>query len=354
MVSSASHSKPSPQGADESAPRGNLIPPRQPQHSPRRRMPPHPSARAHTIRLIIATALALAAMFGLFMLAVKYATHDWNLKNQRAKQAGRRPAKSKPKVSKLAPDAWRYEFPAEATERELARLTQDPYIPNHWLLFGRSLSDKTAFPVVQASYWMALAYGVETADVRNDLGAAYLRQGRTKAAYSEFLFAQQIEPGFVPSLFNLALCAIAERDLPKANRFLTQYLVRRPRDLDALRLQASLLSQGGQSPLALLMLEKTLRSETASHPLFLEAALVAAQLGQQGKAIRYLETSMNGNPIQAVIRVFQSPAFRDIRLSDEGNALSSRLASRARIQYGTPVKLDEITPLRSAPAAIVR
>ena len=68
----------------------------------------------------------------------------------------------------------------------------------------------------------------------------------------------------------------------------------------------------------------------------------------------YKRQSMNGNPIQSVIRVFQSPPFRDIRLSAEGSALSSRLASRARIQYGTPMTMEDIPPLRSAPEAIVR
>lgn len=355
MVSSVTHSTAKPESAGPNTASANHIPPREPMRAPRRRtLPPRPSARTYTIRMIMGVGLALLAMLALLMLAVKYATHDWDQKNQRAKRVSASATTKKPQTAEQASNAWRYELPRTATVREMKRLTQDPFISNHWLILGRSLTDKTSFQIILSSYWLALAVDGESAAIRNDLGAAYLRQGRIKAAQTQFYFAQKIEPGFVPALFNLALCAIAERNPPKASELLNQYLARRPQDLAALRLQASLLSQSGQTGAALRMLERVLKSESSSHPLFLEAALYAAQLGQQGKAIRYLETSMNGNPIQSVIRVFQSPPFRDIRLSAEGSALSSRLASRARIQYGTPMTMEEIPPLRSAPEAIVR
>ena len=74
---------------------------------------------------------------------------------------------------------------------------------------------------------------------------------------------------------------------------------------------------------------------------------MAARLGQNGNAIRYLETALNGNSIQSVIRTYQSAVFRDIRLSGEGDKLSARMADKARAAFGTPVPDTEIQPLRA-------
>ena len=115
----------------------------------------------------------------------------------------------------------------------------------------------------------------------------------------------------------------------------------------ALRLQSTLLSQLGRPLEALLLLEKFLKGQPPQQPLFLEAAVLAARLGQNGNAIRYLETALNGNPIQAVVRTYQSTVFREIRLSGEGDKLSTRMADKARAAFGTPVPDTEIQPLRA-------
>ncbi len=65
--------------------------------------------------------------------------------------------------------------------------------------------------------------------------------------------------------------------------------------------------------------------------------MLAARLGQNGNALRYLDTAMNGNPIQTVVRAYQSPAFREIRLSGEGDELAARMADKARVAFGTPI-----------------
>ena len=68
-----------------------------------------------------------------------------------------------------------------------------------------------------------------------------------------------------------------------------------------------------------------------------------------------LETALNGNPIQTVVKTYQSPTFRDIRLSGEGDPFASRLANRARAAFSTPVPESEILPLRATtPEAKVR
>jgi len=195
----------------------------------------------------------------------------------------------------------------------------------------------------------------EDAEMKNDLGAVYLQQKRIKEAVAQFNAAEQIQPGFAPTRFNLALCAISERNPERAIQLLGQYLGQRPTDTTALRLQSTLLSQFGRPQDALHMLEKFLKEQPANEPLFLEAAMLAARLGQNGNAIRYLETAMNGNSIQTVVRAYQSPTFREIRLSGDGEKLSARMADKARATFSTPVPDEDIQPLRATtPEAIIR
>jgi hypothetical protein len=64
--------------------------------------------------------------------------------------------------------------------------------------------------------------------------------------------------------------------------------------------------------------------------------------------------ALNGNPIQAVVRTYQSALFRDIRLSGDGDDLAARLAKSARIAYSTPVSEDTVLPIRVTPDALLR
>ena len=338
---------------------GNPIPPRT-YHRPLRSsavvIPPRVKDR--TVRLMVATAIGVALMLGLLMLAVKFAQRDWSEKNQRAKTS-HAPKPSAPAsdsaATPKAPEGWKYELPAAATQRQLARLATSRLSANDWLILARGLSDKENPQMVLACLRMAMAIGGENAEMKNDLGAVYLQQKRMKEAGAQFRAAEEILPGFAPARFNLALCAIAERDPEKAVRLLGQYLGRRPDDIAALRLQSTLLSQLGRPQEALHMLEKFLKDQPPKQPLFLEAAVLAARLGQNGNAIRYLETALNGNSIQSVILTYQSAVFRDVRLSGEGDKLSARLADKARAAFGAPVPDTEIQPLRAtAPEIKIR
>ena len=330
---------------------GNPIPPRT-YHRPLRNsavvIPPRVKDR--TVRLMVATAIGVALMLGLLMLAVQYAQRDWSQKNQRAKtsHAPKSSASATDSAATaLAAEGWTYELPASATQRQLARLATSRLSANDWLILARGLSNKEYPQLVIASLRMAMAVSGENAELKNDFGAVYLQQKRMKEASAQFRAAEQILPGFAPARFNLALCAIAERDPEKAVRLLGQYLGQRPADVAALRLQSTLLSQLGRPLEALHMLEKFLKDQPPQQPLFLEAAVLAARLGQNGNAIRYLETALNGNSIQAVVRTYQSTVFREIRLSGEGDKLSARMADKARAAFGTPVPDTEIQPLRA-------
>ena len=287
-------------------------------------------------------------MLILLLMAVKYAELDWSRKNQRARASGaKKPAAPVESTGDETPGGWTYGLRPMATQRALQRLSSDRYLPNVWFILARGFSDATDSDLRVSCLYLAMAGG-EDARMHNDLGSIFLRQRRTKDAADQFRAADQIQPGFAPARFNLALCAIAERAPAKAVRLFGQYLGQRPDDLAALRLQSTLLSQLGRPQEALRLLEKFLRNQPPEQPLFLEAAELAARLGQNKSALRYLETAVNGNSIQSVARTFQSHAFRDIRLSGEADPLAARLANQARAVFAAPIPAEEIQPLSTA------
>ena len=341
------------------SPPGNDIPVRRHYRPPRRALTPtQPTIKGHAIRLAIASVIGIVLMFVLLMLAVQYAQRDWNRKNQRARTShapAPAAAETAGESAPAPPPGWTFEPPPSATRRCLRNLTADRFIANSWLVLARGLSGQPHPGIQESSLRMAMAVGGEDAEIKNDLGALYLQQKRIPEAAAQFRAADQIRPGFAPARFNLALCAIASRTPAQAIQLLGQYLGQRPADTTALRLQATLLAQVGRSPDALRMLEKFLKTQPPDQPLFLEAAVLAARLGQNGNAIRYLETAMNGNPIQAVIRTYQSTSFREIRLSGDGDRLASRLADKARVAFSAPAPAEDVQPLRATtPEAKIR
>jgi len=337
----------------QESPTGNPIPVRR-RNRPKRMTttPPQPTMKGHTIRLIVATTVGVSLMLFLLMMAVKYAQRDWSQKNQRAKasriHAPPLPGAIDTPTVPIDLEGWTYEFQPAATQRELDRLAAMPNGPNGWLLLGRSLPGKTEPRIVHSALLMAMATDGESATLKNDMGAAYLQQKQLRKAEAQFKAADQLQPGFAPARYNLALCAISRHRPNQAIQLLGQYLAQRPLDTSALRLQSTLLAQLGRPEDALYLLEGYLKTQTPQEPLFLEAAALAARLGQNGNAIRYLETAMNGNPIRTVVRTYQSPVFRNIRLSSEGEELTSRLATKARATFGTAVTAGKIRPIRAS------
>lgn len=333
---------------------GDPIPARRHHPKPARNpaIPPQPTSKTLVIRLAVATAIGIAVMFALLMLATQYLQRDWTQKEQKARARPPAPAKAAELESAASP-GWKYELRPTATDRQLERLRTDRFSAGGWFILSRGLSSKTDPRILMAGLRMALASAGESAEVLNEMGALLLRQNRMKGADAQFQAALQISPGFPPARFNLALCRIEERNPAQAVQLLGQYLGQRPADVVALRLQSKLLTQLEQPLDALHMLEKFLKDQPPEQPLFLEAALLAARLGQNGKALRYLETAIKGNPIQAVVRAYQSPVFREIRLSGEGDALASRMAAQARVAFGAPLPVEEFEPLR-APSPTAR
>ncbi len=347
------HSKESRHSQRREASVHNDIPARSHYRPPKRVIStPQPSMKRHAIRLAIATVIAALVMLALLMMAVQYEKRDWNRKIQRVWAASTaKPAaveeEPKPDTTET-PAGWKFELPPDATSRLLKPLHSDRFVSNWWLILARSVSDPS-LPELQVSCLrMAMAISGETAEIKNDLGAFYLQQRFIREATAQLWGANQLQPGFAPTRFNLALTAIADRNPVQAIQWLGQYLGQRPSDTTAIRLQATLLTQLARPAEALRMLEKFLKNQPFDNPLYLEAAVLAAKLGQNQNALRYLEISMAGNPLPNVIRTYQSVAFRQIRLSGDGEPLAKVMASKARVAYSEPVPTEDISPLRAS------
>ncbi|MDR0994041.1 MAG: hypothetical protein LBN38_05705 [Verrucomicrobiota bacterium] len=318
----------------------NRIPPRKYYRPPRDpRIPPQTTTRKHILRLVATVTGGAAIMLLLLMVAIKYAQRDWSRKNHRARYTSSSMLGApvpQPLKDPFASSGWAYSPAPGNGNRYLRHLTRDRFIRNHWVLLAHGLAEGASPQLMLQAIRMAMAAEGDTAALRNHYGALLLQKNRIGEAEEQFRLAHRLRPGDAAVLFNLAMSTLAQNQPAQASQWLSRYLARHPEDAAAVRLQTALLSQFGEYPLALDRLERFLISQPPSQALFLEAAVLAARLGQTGKALRYLEIALNGNPIRTVARTYQSSAFRDIRLSGAGDAFATQLAAKARTVLGGP------------------
>ena len=208
--------------------------------------------------------------------------------------------------------------------RHLDTLAGKEPFPHLWLLSGTTPDES------RRGMLLDLAVNGDGAGARNLHAALLLKRGRVLEAIGELRIADRIEAGYPPTLFNRALCAMMTGLPDQAQSWIARYRARFPQDEQGMRFQFNLLLQTDRTDLAMELLDRFLASQPPSQPLFLEAALQAARMNRVGDAIHYLETARQGHPAAVIARIYQSPAFREIRLAPEGTAFAERLARTAR------------------------
>lgn len=282
----------------------------------------------------LATSVGLSALLMLVAMvgAMKYLQRDWADKNQRARSGGgvaaaapRQPAQD---PARTEGDGIQWRIPEDARERFLASLGGGERAGHVWLVQG--FAGRMAPGERQRAALLDLAEHGDSVQFRNLHAALLLRHGDVLQAARQLRSAERLEPGYAPTLFNRALCALLS-DLPeKALVWLARYRARCPEDVQAMRLQFNLLVQLDRADEAMDTLGAYLAKQPPTHPLLLDAAIQAAQMNRVSDAIRYLEIAQKGQAPMVIARIYQSPAFREIRLSPEGTAFAERLAKRAR------------------------
>ena len=336
----------SSQHPTSSAPRG-AIPHRTHSHRAPDALPAvglQPDPLVRFVRMGLSIAVGALAMLLVLVGAVKYLQRDWADKNQRARAQGRPAAAAAPSSSAAdvrADDGRPWAVPASARESFLSSLSSGPS-PHAWLVqgFAPGLAPKAR----RRAALLDLAENGDGVQFRNLHAALQLKHGDVLQAVAQLRRAERIAPGYPPTVYNRALCALMS-DLPEqALLWLVRYRARFPSDAQAVRLHFNLLVQLDRPAEAMDALDRFLATQPPSQPLILDAAVQAAQMNRVADAIRYLEIAQRGHPPAVIARIYQSPAFRNIRLSPEGTAFAERLARRARASLARSAAVHPMTP----------
>ena len=305
--------------------------------------PPEPLVRL--VRMILAVGASVVLMLVILVGAMKYLQRDWADKNQRARSQRRslpEAAGSAGAAEAGTPAGKPYAVPDAACEGYLDSLAGGGPFPHLWLLAGTTPEEE------HRGLLLDLAANGDSAALRNLHAAVLLKRGRLPEAAGELRMAERIDAGYPPTVFNQALCALMGGPPEQAQAWIARYRARFPRDGQAMRFQFNLLLQTDRPELAMELLDRFLAAEPATHPLYLDAALQAARMNRVEDAIRYLETARKGQPAMVIARLYQSPAFREIRLAPEGTAFAERLARQARASL---VRASATHPAAASPDA---
>ena len=220
------------------------------------------------------------------------------------------------------------------TEEAMARYREAldiwPYLTTVWGQLGRLYLRGRDYPRAQIALEKAVENAPSEADLLNDLGVSYLYQGKLEKARNLFDAAMEIDPLYAPSLFNLALCHASQNDRGPARDALVRFLRIKPDDARALRELAFLDALESRYDDAMDSLEKALARSADWPLLYFDAAAVSALMGRPDQAISYLEKAEPLTDPSTVYRLYQEPAFREIRLTELGKMFEEELAKRAR------------------------
>lgn len=222
----------------------------------------------------------------------------------------------------------------EAIARYREALDIWPYLTSVWGQLGKLYLRTREFGRAQIALEKAVENNPGSAELLNDLGVAFLYQGRVDKATHLFEAAVEVDPNYAASHFNLALCHLTRNDRVSARGSLERFLRMKPHDARALREAAFLNAMETRYQEALESLQKAL-SEAPDWPLlYFDAAAVSALMGRPDEAIRYLEKAEPLSTPTAVYKLYQEPAFREIRLTELGKLFEKELAARARERAG--------------------
>lgn len=108
-------------------------------------------------------------------------------------------------------------------------------------------------------------------------------------------FAQHEEQGWNIDLEYARFCGDHDLNLDEALRRSKRDHARRPNNIDALSVHAWLLHKNGKTAEALPLMEQAMRLRTPRPEIYMRAGLMAQTLGQNQKAINYLEQALAFN-----------------------------------------------------------
>lgn len=229
-----------------------------------------------------------------------------------------------------------------------------PHLTQVWAQLGSAYLETKEYNRAQIALERAVESDPGNPSILNDLGVALLYQNRIPQAINLFETVTDIDPNFASAHFNRALCYLSKDDETSAEEALDAFLRLRPNDARALKEKAYLQASRRDYDQALAGLRRALSSAPDWAPLYIDLAATAALMGRIDEAIRYLDKAEGLTSPGVVYRIYQQPAFREIRLTEPGRVFEQHLAERARELITAheaedgPISLTQ--PMHSAPA----
>lgn len=236
---------------------------------------------------------------------------------------------------------------AEAIERFQTALDIWPHLTTVWAQLGQAYLKDRQYNRAQFALERAAESDPSNPNVLNDLGVALLHQNRLREALKLFETVAETDPNHAESHFNRALCHLSRDNKIQAEEALNAYLQLRPDDPRALKEKAYLQASRKDYESALESLRRALAVEPNWAPLHVDLAATAALIGQPEKAIQFLKSAETLTSPDVVHRIFQQPAFREIRISETGQQYETAL--NRRVQEGPAARQDEESVSTTAP-----
>lgn len=183
-----------------------------------------------------------------------------------------------------------------------------------------------AVPVLESAHKQA----PENADVMNDLGVAMTFNGQAAQAVELFDRLAAQHNGYTAALFNKGYALVQLKKYSEARPLLEQYITAKPDNSMALGVLAMLELAETNQVAALAHLDKAIAVNPAWSTPYLDAAGICASIGENSRAIAYLERALEIATPAEVYQQYASKAFGQIRGTDAGQALEKKIADRAR------------------------
>lgn len=243
----------------------------------------------------------------------------------------------------------------EAINRFKDALDIWPHLTVVWAQLGRAYLAQGDYRRAEIALERAVEADPGNAELLNDLGVAALYRNRPARALELFETVNDLNPRFAPAYFNRALYYLGMEDNEAAEQALDIFLRLRPNDAQALKERAYLHAHRGDYDGALTALRRAMTTAPDWVPLYVDAAAAAALLGRARDALRYLDQVEGFTSPGIVYRIYQQPAFRDVRRTEAGRAFELALAERARellvadLLEDEELQLDTAVPMVTAP-----
>lgn len=300
--------------------------------SVRKKHPELPGAervRPSAWRVVAVVGAAAVAMLVGLKTAVRYAEKDWAAKNAAAHETGRaaRAAAGGEAAASEAAAGWKYE--AEGRGAGGLRWAGRPGKGRaSWAAAAGTAAKNGDARAARMAIRLATACGGDWAAAVNLEGTLALDAGQTGEARRLFRAAAGANRA---AAHNLAVCDWLAGRRNEAIAGMAAFAMRRDADEGATRTLERWLWQGGRRTEAVELLR---RRAADGSPLLLDLATYEAVRGEKRAAVATLGRALDGVPLTQVIRAYQSPAFREAALTEEGRALLGELANRARQTLG--------------------